>query len=142
MTTIAIDHNTISADGRATDQNGYIARDNHNKLMKSGNVIYAYAGQVADAEMLVDIVIHDDSVSDISLSANLVTIDSEVILLHTLSKGVLRSESIEPPFCLGSGEHFALSAMDFGKTSKEAVKYAMTRDSSTGGKIKTMTWRK
>src|SRR5687767_2969429 len=38
---------------------------------------------------------------------------------------------------MGSGEQFALAAMDFGKSAKEAVKYAATRDAGTGGKIKT-----
>ena len=42
-------------------------------------------------------------------------------------------------FCnesFGSGSSFALSAMDFGKSAKDSVKYAMTRDIYTGGKIK------
>jgi len=36
---------------------------------------------------------------------------------------------------MGSGSDFALSAMDFGKSAKEAVEYAMTRDIYTGGNV-------
>lgn len=36
----------------------------------------------------------------------------------------------------GTGANFALAAMDFGCSAKEAVKYAMTRDIYSGGKVK------
>lgn len=36
---------------------------------------------------------------------------------------------------LGTGEQFALSALDFDKTPEEAVRYAITRDHNSGGKI-------
>jgi len=35
----------------------------------------------------------------------------------------------------GSGESFALAAMDHKKNAEDAVKYAMTRDTYTGGKV-------
>jgi len=35
----------------------------------------------------------------------------------------------------GSGESFALAAMDHKKNAEDAVKYAMTRDVLTGGKV-------
>jgi len=38
-------------------------------------------------------------------------------------------------YTLGSGERFATGAMDHGKSASQAVKYAMTRDSNTGGKV-------
>jgi len=37
---------------------------------------------------------------------------------------------------MGSGEEFALAALDHGKTAEDAVAYAATRDSGTGGKIR------
>ncbi len=36
----------------------------------------------------------------------------------------------------GSGYAFALAAMDFGKSAKDAVKYAATRDTYTGGRVR------
>ena len=41
------------------------------------------------------------------------------------------------PFAIGSGQHFALTAMDMGATAKEAVKMAAKRDVGTGGRIRT-----
>lgn len=42
---------------------------------------------------------------------------------------------------IGSGGDFALAAMDFGRNAKQAVKYAMDRDSGTGGKIQSVKLR-
>jgi ATP-dependent protease HslVU (ClpYQ) peptidase subunit len=45
---------------------------------------------------------------------------------------------VENLYCnqgVGSGFKFAISAMDHGKSAKDAVKYAATRDIYTGGKI-------
>jgi len=38
---------------------------------------------------------------------------------------------------IGSGRDHALTAMDMGATAKEAVKWAMKRDTGTGGRIRT-----
>lgn len=40
---------------------------------------------------------------------------------------------------IGSGERFAISAMDHGKSAKEAVEYAMKRDIYTGGEVRVYT---
>lgn len=37
---------------------------------------------------------------------------------------------------IGSGERFAISAMDHGKSAQDAVEYAMKRDVFTGGVVK------
>ena len=142
MTTIAIDHNSISADGRSTDQDGYIARDNHPKLRKENGVICAYAGFVSDCEELLNLVIYGDQPSRPNVNGNLLTIDKEIITMHSLVDGSLNSWEITPPYSMGSGSHFALSALDFNMNSREAVKYAMKRDSSTGGKITTIKYKK
>ncbi|WP_210772140.1 hypothetical protein [Rhodanobacter lindaniclasticus] len=39
------------------------------------------------------------------------------------------------PLAIGSGWQFAIAAMDFGKTAKQAIEYAMTRDNGTGGGV-------
>ena len=141
MATIAIDHNTISADGRITfgDQ---IQRDDDKKVFKIGKAIVAYAGSVPDSETLIDIAFNGADVPDTSLDANILTIDDGVPMMHDCTDGVYKFWQVHPTFAIGSGEMYALAAMDLGKTSREAVKYAMTRDIYSGGKIKTMTWRK
>jgi ATP-dependent protease HslVU (ClpYQ) peptidase subunit len=39
------------------------------------------------------------------------------------------------PCAIGSGQRFALAAMDFGKSASEAVEYACSRDIFSGGQI-------
>lgn len=38
-------------------------------------------------------------------------------------------------YAMGSGREFALAAMDLGKSAEQAVRYAMTRDTGTGGEV-------
>jgi len=42
----------------------------------------------------------------------------------------------------GSGGAWAQAALDFGKTPEEAIKYAMTKDIYTGGKVKKVIFSK
>jgi len=64
-------------------------------------------------------------------------VDNGVIYEFGLdSDGVLSKEALSENLCKGSGEFWAMAAMDFGCSAKEAVKYAMTRDMYTGGKIR------
>ena len=37
---------------------------------------------------------------------------------------------------VGSGGYDALRALDFGKSAKEAIEYAATKDCNTGGKVR------
>lgn len=52
------------------------------------------------------------------------------------STGMFFACEIDFDAACGSGAKFALSAMDFGRSAKQAVRYAATRDSCTGGKIR------
>lgn len=62
------------------------------------------------------------------------------LLFHGVgnSDGVFISPmSLDNPVACGSGMDHALTAMDMGATAKEAVKWAMKRDTLTGGRIRT-----
>lgn len=145
MTTIAIDaYGNMACDGRKTDQNGYIVSDATQKIFydKELNVYYAFAGVFADCNTLVDIVINGAEINVQELRANLVVVNQDGPYLYTLYDGQVKAEPIDPPYAIGSGEQFAISAMDFGLTAKEAIKYAVKRDASSGGKIKVVKWRK
>lgn len=50
-----------------------------------------------------------------------------------VTDGVYWEEEVHSNDAHGSGADFALAAMDFGAGAKEAVEYAMTRDTKTGG---------
>lgn len=141
MTTIAIDHDSISADGRSTDGD-MIQSDSNVKVYKDRNLIYAFSGSVPDGDHLIDVVINGSEIIIENAKANLVTIENENIMCHVIVDGNLKSWNCTPPYALGSGEQFAIAAMDMGMTSKQAVKYAMTRDIYSGGKIKTIKYKK
>ena len=44
-------------------------------------------------------------------------------------------DKIEYSISKGSGSDFALALIDMGKSAKESIEYAMTRDIYTGGKV-------
>lgn len=48
----------------------------------------------------------------------------------------------DQPLAIGSGWQFAAAAMDFGKTAKQAIEYAATRDNGTGGGVDYVRIRK
>ena len=50
--------------------------------------------------------------------------------------GVMSSSRLTHDMTAGSGEAYAQAAMDFGCNAKQAIKYAMTRDCKTGGKVR------
>lgn len=140
MTTIAIDNNTISADGQETD-NEMITSLGCKKLLKTKNgVIYGYSGNTVHGNYLIDVVINGCDVIISDTEANLVTIEGEKVMCHVIQGSQLHSWDVSIPFAMGSGEKFAIAAMDSGKTSREAVKLAMKRDLYTGGKITTLKW--
>jgi len=49
--------------------------------------------------------------------------------------GVYKLDELPCNESLGSGGWFAMAAVDLGKTARESVEYAMTRDVYTGGKV-------
>ena len=136
MTTIAYNHGDkeIAVDGRSTNGSGVISLNNKDKSFKVGNRLFIMCGCVADAENFVQ---EYPGPSALKYECCGIMIENGVAYLieqestgHYLTETLLCDESI------GSGASFALAAMDFGKSAKEAVKYAMTRDVYTGGKIR------
>ena len=143
MTTIAISkkHKQFACDGRVTT--GIIVCDNDikiNSFCKDGisfNIGFAGAGSCGDS--FKEEIEKTSNIQDSLL--NMQEVDWEcliyldgVIYLAT-DKCRLPCSINSDIFAIGSGASWAMSAMDFGKSPKEAVKYAMTKDYYTGGKI-------
>jgi len=42
---------------------------------------------------------------------------------------------VDHNYAQGSGDQWALAALDFGDSAREAVEYAMTKDVYSGGKV-------
>lgn len=136
MTTVAYDHEgkTIAVDSRFT-RGDMISTDNGNKIIKRDGVTFVLAGQSAMYPDLVDMWFGGDVKEELACSA-LVVSKGKVYHYGLDGDRDISSELIEENFTMGSGATWALSSMDHGKSAKDAVKYAMTRDVYTGGKIR------
>lgn len=138
MTTIAYDANAgvIACDGRALSS-GDITNESFKKWRQRDGKIWFFSGSVADVERFIDYTEHGDMDPPrwpIELVAILVESGS-VYIVGVSSDGEPWREPLEVSRCIGSGYQYATAAIDFGKSAPEAVAYAATRDSGTGGKI-------
>lgn len=132
MTTMAYHHEsrTVAVDSRCTS-GGLINTDNAKKVHKVGDTTFVLAGRLSDIGVFVKE--YPNVQSDISCSGFCIegsTVSGIVFDRKHLDKVELAYNESD-----GSGCDFALAAMDYGATAKEAIKYAMTRDAFTGGKI-------
>lgn len=140
MTTIVYDHKArqIAIDSRATS-NGLICDDNCEKwqITESGEVWFT-CGAVCDEDLLIECFKEGDRAFDLKVipDANGFVVRGDKVLMRGVTNdGEAWTQVLTSNRCLGSGSSFGLAALDFGKTAKEAVEYAATRDCYTGGKI-------
>ena len=135
MTTLVYDHarKQIAIDSRISS-NGTIRTDSYNKIIKNDIGTWFFTGKCCDNELLSTLR-HDDKV-DIAPDATALLIhDKKVYLVLVNDEGYCEWFKTEHDCAYGSGQDFALAALDFGTTAKEAVEYAMTRDIYTGGRV-------
>lgn len=134
MTTIAFHYKDkqIAVDSRITCA-GIISTDNFNKLLKNDIGLWIFCGSTCDYEALCKLGHNEKSELEPNCSAMLIR-NNKVFGVSVIDGLCLHSE-YKYNNAFGSGQDFALSAMDFGKSAKEAVEYAMTRDVYTGGKV-------
>lgn len=133
MTTIIYDHKNkqIAIDGRRTGD-GVILNDNDVKYLFTCDQAWFFCGMVGDHLKLLD-AFNGKQVKICESNAFLV-IDKQVFRVG-VHQGKFWKEKIDFSDAMGSGCRFAISALDFGKTAKQCVEYAMTRDYYTGGKV-------
>lgn len=140
MTTIAYKDGIIAYDGRCTGGSTILEDDHDKKIVRDG-YIYFLSGEIGYADDFIEMYrseIYDhEKLTKIDLYAMVVT--PEKICNIGIEDGKIYENPMRPEkyYALGSGYTYALAAMDFGKTAKEAIKYASTRDLYTGGKIRT-----
>ncbi len=139
MTTLVYSRkeNVIAIDSRLT-AGGIIQSDNFKKWVATESGLYFMVGCVSDVEHMLDFIDSEEMLwdKDFDLEVNIVSSTCEP-LVFGIEAGVMFSEKLS--MCeyktFGSGAQFALAALDMGKTAKQAVEYAMTRDIYTGGKV-------
>lgn len=136
MTTIAYHHGDrqIATDSRITCS-GNISSDKFNKSIKNKDGIWFFSGDVSDYGDLLGLK-HNDEISPIPSCCAYLIKNKKVYLVSVNSHGYCQYTFLDYNDTLGSGGDFALAAMDHGKSAKEAVKYAMTRDVYTGGRVR------
>ena len=136
MTTIAWHKptNTFAYDGRTTS-GSMIVSDKSEKAFTRGSITFVMCGSLHDEELLINSYLSGGGNADLDCNA-LVHDDGKVYKIGQTKEDGLWVNILNDSFALGSGSDWAIAAMDFGNNAKEAVKYAMTRDTGTGGRIK------
>jgi len=138
MTTIAYKDGVISCDSRETEDTTIVDDDCDKRLVKKG-VQFFCSGSSCDAENLASWYLGETFYTKEMDEIYSIVIDNSVVL--TVGYGDKRgfyknTERQANYFAIGSGAHHAITAMDMGCDSKEAVEMASKRDAMTGGKIK------
>lgn len=141
MTTIAYNHKDkqISVDSQST-MAGMILSLNEEKWVKRDDCIFFFSGKSCDTDMLIDYCLGDAGKHNgLIPEAYCFMVDANGDAWHcTVSEdSILQKFKMTHDLAMGSGELFAIAAMDFGKSAGKAVEYAKTRCVYTGGKVHT-----
>jgi len=136
MTTIAYHHKDkqVAVDSRYT-RGDIIDTDKGNKVRKNKRGTWIFAGHSGDFDDLMELERNDKVEIRPDCGAILIS-DGAAYSVDTDEDGVCIICKINENLTIGSGSHFALAAMDLGKTAKQAVEYAKTRDIYTGGRVR------
>lgn len=137
MTTIVYDHKAklIAVDGRQTGDD-VVLNDNHQKwVITDDGSVWFLCGQSCEFELLINSYYGKDDPKR-ELHANAFRVFGSHVHMHGYDGSRHWSHGVTASRAIGSGCQFAMAALDFGKSVKDAVKYAATRDIYTGGKIR------
>ncbi|MDX8400818.1 MAG: hypothetical protein R8K20_11325 [Gallionellaceae bacterium] len=138
MTTIAIKDGIIAYDSRVTS-NGVIMDNDFDKHVVVSGVDFFICGSTCDYDHFLNLYFGKAipvEFKHVDCSALVVDADGKVVKAAVDDDCGIVKTPIKSHMALGSGTISALTAMDMGATSKEAVKWAMERDVYTGGRIR------
>jgi len=143
MTTIAYHHKDrqIAVDSRVTSGDEILS-DTENKAYKNELGIWLGSGNSCDYDMLFELKHKDECYDKLDCDA-LVIVKGKVyhVAIDEDTHCCCWTEA-HYNYTLGTGEAYAMSAMDFGKSAKEAVEYAKTKDTNTGGLVRCYNLKK
>ncbi len=137
MTTIAYDGRFIAIDSRVTSNGDYVVSDTREKFVDLDGWMIFWCGVASDIDMYVDAFLNNKTV-DKDINVGLYAYDKktkQVFEIGDVEGKIWRGLLIDMKAC-GSGSRHAITAMDCGRNSVEAVKLAMKRDIFTGGVIR------
>jgi ATP-dependent protease HslVU (ClpYQ) peptidase subunit len=134
MTTIVYDHKNkqIACDSRITG-GGLILTDCATKFKENDKGLWFFAGIKADVSQLIEL--EHNSKPEVKPDCSALLIKDKKCFLVAFNGDYCSISENDYNHSIGSGDVWALAAIDMGKTAKEAVEYAMTRDVYTGGKV-------
>lgn len=146
MTTIALDKDGLVAYDSRESVGSRIVDDDMEKMRVVEGVRFWFCGRSADEDYLIDALLNgpDESYPE-KIEVQALIYKDGVFLTAGLSDSegfIVQRERKGNPVALGSGSDNALTAMDCGKSAKEAVKMAIKRDMQSGGTIRTFDSRK
>lgn len=145
MTTIAFRDGVMAGDSRGGDENvGIVTIPKvFRKKIKGKDYLFGVAGYWEAAMMFLEwfrtreaalherlMKLHDTSEFDVLVW------DGKKLLCA--DQFMYPIEVTEPYYALGSGAHHAITAMDCGRSARQAVQMAMKRDPNTGGRVVSM----
>ncbi|MDU9394549.1 MULTISPECIES: proteasome subunit beta [Pseudomonas] len=138
MTTIAYKDGIIAYDSQIT-RGDVITYDDYEKCLERDGVKFICSGAVPDFARLVDAYFGGTPEGSIDVTA--MVLDGEQLMMVAVddNTGLWKSPiMLDRPYAIGSGTPYAFAAMDMGASAEKAVEMAAKRDTSTGGKIRTL----
>tara|TARA_R110001632_G_C11131732_1_gene394974 strand:- start:164 stop:622 length:459 start_codon:yes stop_codon:yes gene_type:complete len=141
MTTIVYDHKNkqIACDSRSTID-GVIIDDYAIKYKNNIDKLWFICGRKGDADTFIANY-NPLGIANENMDVSAVFVITKGDCAGGVYMAVKDSDNtyaeciLDHDYAQGSGEQWALSALDHGVSAKEAVEYAMTRDVYTGGKV-------
>jgi len=136
MTTIAYDGRYLVAEGRET-MSSTIVRDDTDKFYKIGSDVFVLCGRTSDCvkfsnEFKEGLQVNYTDAGGFYFDGTEVSL----VFVCTDTNKIMKSRLTTKYWADGSGRDWAIAALDFGRSAVEAVKYATTRDSHSGGLIR------
>lgn len=137
MTTIVYDHKNriIACDGRLM-RGLKIRSENYQKWRETKEGVAFFAGTVADIDTFSKMMgVEFDKFPVKTDTTCLLVRDGKVYECSFDSDDGYFEIEMQFNAAIGSGGALALSALDFGCSAKDAVKYAHSKDAGTGGEV-------
>lgn len=138
MTTIAYKDGVIAYDSQIT-RGDVITYEDYEKCIEQAGVKFFCCGTVSDYQRLVDAYFGAKPDGNIDATALVLDGDSLMMVAVDDTTGLWKSPVMrDRPYAIGSGTPYAFAAMDMGASAEKAVEMAARRDTSTGGKVRTL----
>lgn len=109
--------------------------DSEIKRSKVDGELHFTTGDTDDTDIMLDIILNSGICKRDSLIANVVYTKKGKVFYSLFENGELETHKITHSRGFGNGGELALSALDFGCSARDAIKYAITRNIYCGGKI-------